>query len=379
MENVYLAALAEIVPGLGRSHILETVRQLGGAEATFKATGEQLASLGVYSEKKIENFLLNRKNIDPLHLAEVCRQKGIKIVSYFDDEYPKSLKEIHDPPLALYVLGNLPEDAYSIGIVGSRLATAYGIKTARYYAKAMVAGDIPVISGGAVGIDSAAHAAVVEEDGVTIAVLGCGVDIVYPATNAQLFKGILKRGAIVSEYPPGTQPQARFFPARNRIIVGLSRGVIVCEAAIKSGALITAHCAADEQREVYAVPGNIFEPTSIGCHTLIQQGAHLIADAREIFLDREAFYQKLNRTGGQQNLFKNKEKVLPPKEINNPDLSSMSADGKKIYHLLGQGALSMDDLIEQSGMDFTQISIELLDLQVLGLVDTDQTQKYFRK
>lgn len=380
MENVYLAALALVVPGLGRAHILETVERLGGAEATFKATGEQLDALGLYSEKKISNFLQNRKNVDVEQLNRVCQEKAIKIISCLDEEYPASLKEIHDPPLALYVKGNLPQDAYSIGIVGSRLATAYGVKAARYYAKSMAAGDIPVISGGAVGIDSAAHAAAVEEDGVTIAVLGCGVDIVYPATNVQLFKGILKKGALVSEYPPGTQPQARFFPARNRIIVGLSRGIIVCEAAVKSGALITAHCAADEQREVYAVPGNIFEPTSVGCHQLIKEGARLISDAREIFIDREAFYQKLDRNStAQQNLFQNMEKVLPPKQINNPDLSGMSEDGKKIYHLLGQGALSVDDLIEQTGLDFTQISMELLELQVMGLADTDQTQKYFRK
>lgn len=383
MDKIYLAAAAAVVPGLGRAHMLKAVEKLGSAKALFEATEVTLRNLGLFRDVAIRNYLKNRSTIVPETLAKVCEAKGIQIISYFDEEYPQSLKEIHDPPVVLYVMGNLPQNTYSIGIVGSRMATAYGLKCARFFAQSMVAGGIPVISGGATGIDSAAHAAALESDGVTVAVLGCGVDVAYPAKNKQLFQGILKRGALVSEFPPGTQPQARFFPLRNRIIVGLSRGVIVCEAAAKSGALITARCAADEHREVYCVPGNIFEPTSIGCHNFIQQGAHLISDPREIFVDREAYFEKLKRgpVTEQQNLFatvpKESQKLLPPKKMP-VDLNGISDIGKQIYQILNQGAMTIDSLIEECQISFTEISMELLDLQVAGLVDCDQQQKYFR-
>lgn len=380
VDKIYLAAVAAVVPGLGRSHVLQAVEILGSAQALFEASPETLRGLGLFRDVAINNFIKNRPKIVPATLAKVCEAQGIQIISYYDEEYPQSLKEIHDGPLVLYVLGNLPKESYSIGIVGSRMATAYGLKAARFFAQSMVAGGVPVISGGAAGIDSAAHAAALEADGVTVAVLGCGVDVVYPAKNKQLFQGILKRGALVSEYPPGTQPQAKFFPARNRIIVGLSRGIIVCEAAMKSGALITARCAADEHREVYCVPGNIFEPTSMGCHSFIQQGAKLISDPREIFLDREEYFEKLRRgpVMEQQNLFPPAKPKFLPKMEATKDLSQVSAVGKQIYQLLSQGPMSMDSLIEECQISFTEISMELLDLQVAGLVDCDQQQKYFR-
>lgn len=369
-----------MVPGLGIAHVPEAIVRLGSAEKLFKATGEELEALQLFSEKAISNFLLGRKKVDPLALGRRCQELGIQIVSYFEDDYPASLKEIHNPPLVLYVMGQLPKDGYHVAIVGSRLATAYGLKAAKYFGKSMVAGDTVVISGGAAGIDAAAHAAVLEEDGITVAVLGCGVDIAFPQENKQLFQGILKRGALVSEYPPGTPPRGPHFPARNRIIVGLSRGVIVCEAAKRSGALITARLAVEEHREVYCVPGSIFEPTSVGCHEMIQQGAKIISDAREIFLDREDYNLKLRRGVNKQVDLFQEEAVLKPaaKKVDNKLLLGASEKGKKLFELLGQGPLSLDSLIELSGLDFATISMEMLDLQVLGLVEQDQAQRYYR-
>lgn len=380
MDKLYLAGVGAIVPGLGIAHVPEAIVRLGSAEKLFKATGEELEALQLFSEKAISNFLLGRKKVDPLALGRRCQELGIQIVSYFEDDYPASLKEIHNPPLVLYVMGQLPKDGYHVAIVGSRLATAYGLKAAKYFGKSMVAGDTVVISGGAAGIDAAAHAAVLEEDGITVAVLGCGVDIAFPQENKQLFQGILKRGALVSEYPPGTPPRGPHFPARNRIIVGLSRGVIVCEAAKRSGALITARLAVEEHREVYCVPGSIFEPTSVGCHEMIQQGAKIISDAREIFLDREDYNLKLRRGVIKQVDLFHEEAVLKPaaKKVDTNLLLGASEKGKKLFELLGQGPLSLDSLIELSGLDFATISMEMLDLQVLGLVEQDQAQRYYR-
>jgi len=380
LDKLYLAGVSAVVPGLGLAHIPEAIARLGSAEKLFKATGEELTALQLFSSKAVSNFLSGRRKIDPLALGRRCQELGIEIISYFDGEYPASLKEIHNPPLVLYVMGQLPKDGYHVAIVGSRLATAYGVKAARYFAKSMVAGDTVVVSGGAAGIDAAAHAAVLEEDGVTVAVLGCGVDIVFPQENKQLFQGILRRGALVSEYPPGTPPRGPHFPARNRIIVGLSRAVIVCEAAKRSGALITARLGAEEHREVYCVPGSIFEPTSVGCHEMIRQGAKIVNDAREIFLDREDYNLKLRHGLNQQvDLFR-EQGVLKPavKKVENNLLSEASDQGKKLYELLGQGPMSLDSLIEISGLDFATVSMEMLDLQVLGLVEQDQTQRYCR-
>lgn len=383
VDKFYLAAIAATVPGLGKAHIFSALEKMGSAKVIYNATFSQLKDLQLFEDKSINNFIQGRDKYNPNFLKKICEQKDIHVISFFDNEYPLSLKEIHNPPLVLYVIGNLPKDGYNIAIVGARMATPYGIRVAKYFAKAMVAGEITVISGGAIGIDSAAHIGVLEDDGTTVAVLGCGVDVVYPSENKNLFQKIIKKGALVSEYPPGTYAQARFFPARNRIIVGLSRGVIVCEAAIKSGALITARCAVDEQREVYCVPGNIFESTSVGCHNMIQQGAQLIDDARQIFFDKEQYYLKFkNHQTAQTVLFENSntffnKKIVLQKPMNNVNLNNLSLLGRKLYNLIIE-PVSLDVLVEKTGANFTDISMELLDMQVMGIIDTDQTQRYFR-
>ena len=382
MEDLYLAALATIVPGLGPMRTLQAVKALGSAKAVFEATGEQLAELGLFNERAIANFLRGRRQADPELLGQMCRAQNIRVIGYFNPDYPDSLKEIHNPPLALYIRGHLPQSGYHVGIVGSRQATPYGLKVARYIAKSLVADNITVISGGASGIDSAAHAAALESGGRTVVVLGCGVDIAYPSENQRLFQGVLQKGALVSEYPPGTAPQARFFPARNRIIVGLSRAVVVCEAAAKSGALITARLAADEHREVYCVPGNIFEPTSVGCHGMLKQGAKLLDDVREIFQDREEYLAK-EQMGREGNLFAAGAPANVAVEKSaavqlHPAAENLSPLGKQIYNLLTQGPLGTEQLVEQTGVVLADLSMELLEMQVKGLIETDQAQRYYR-
>ncbi len=265
----------------------------------------------------------------------------------------------------------------NLAIVGSREASPYGLKAAAYFAEAFAKERIPVISGGARGIDTSAHKACLQAGGITVAVLGCGIDICYPAENRKLFASIAESGAVITEFAPGTEPKAYNFPARNRIIVGLARGVLVAEAARKSGAIITAGIAADEAREVYCVPGNIFTGSSIGCHDLIRTGAKLVDGPQDIFEDMQDWYSRNNII--QQDIFKMPEpdsKNTIEKEIKNMD--GMSVVSKKLLRLLLQGPLSLEELTEQSGEPFADVSMELLNLQVEGLITADQAQRYYR-
>ena len=372
MDVLYLAALCA-VPGLGRTKLSQLISQLGSAQAVFEATTDTLLRTGLCKPEGVAHFLDARKMDLPRKIGLFCRQYGVRLLSIYDEDYPASLKEINDPPLVLYVRGTLPKSPYNIAIVGSRAASHYGIKAAEFFARSMAKEKIAVISGGARGIDTAAHRGCLEENGVTVAVLGCGIDIAYPPDNQALFQRIAEKGAVVTEYPPGTMPKPQNFPSRNRIIVGLARGVIVAEAARKSGALITAHIAADEGREVYCVPGNIFEGKSIGCHDLIRSGARLIDGPQEIFEDIKNWYLAKQRQPLQPNIFDLPDAYAEPK----PQLK-LSELGQKLYNLLEQGPLSLEELTEQSGEALADISMELLNLQIEGCLDIDVAQRYYR-
>lgn len=389
MDDVYyLAAVCAVVPGLGRTKLPALISRLGGAKAVFNASAAELRAQGLFKESQIENFLENRKDDSPMRIADFCSKNQVKLLSIYDEEYPYSLKNISDPPLVLYVKGNLPHNIYGAAIVGSRQATAYGIKAASVFASVMAREGITLISGGARGIDTAAHEACLSAGGQTIAVLGCGLDRAYPYENKELFNRIARQGAVISEYSPGTKPLAMNFPARNRIIVGLSAAVIVAEAARKSGAIITANIAADEGRDVYCVPGNIFDGTSVGCHDLIRNGAKLIDSPEDVLEDVPSWKNILLQETYQPNLFeasldnthisKEEKREEKQKQLAKRLPDSVTPLGKKLWELLGQGTLSLEELTEQSGTDFTAVSIELLELQVAGLVKVNQGQRYYR-
>ncbi len=218
------------------------------------------------------------------HSLKTLASRRIGVVVSGEDSYPWLLKEIADPPLALFIKGNLPPpDSVFIAIVGSRNPTPYGVEVAKKLGRELSAAGVCVVSGAAAGIDSAAHRGALELNGFTIAVLGCGVDIAYPASNRLLLESIRKNGCLISEYPPGIKPDKFRFPERNRIIAGMCNGVVVVEAAEKSGALVTAECALSENREVFAVPGSIFSPKSAGTNFLIKNGATPVTCANDIF------------------------------------------------------------------------------------------------
>lgn len=374
MDTLYLAAVCAVVPGLGRSRIPDLINALGSVRAVFEASAATLTATGLCTPRAVQNFISNRDTRLPQMLDYFCRHNGVQILAYNDAAYPQSLQNLSDKPLVLYVKGELPQANYALAIVGSRRCTEYGVRAADYFAKAMTREGIPIISGGAKGIDTAAHEACLQAGGVTVAVLGCGLDIAYPPENARLFARIAERGALVSEYPPGVPPAAANFPARNRIIVGLSQAVLVAEAGKRSGAVITANIAADEGREVYCVPGNIFDGSSIGCHELIRTGAKLVDMPQDILDDKRSWQQAMNRRITQPSIFDCAPQE--PKPVPAPVTTEL---GAKLLALLQAGALSLEKLTEQSGAAFAAVSMELLDLQAAGLVAADQAQRYYRK
>lgn len=374
MDTLYLAAICAAVPGLGRSRIPALINALGSARAVFEADAATLTATGLCTLKAIHNFLGNRDARMPQKIDYFCRHHSVELLAYTDAAYPQSLQNLSDKPLVLYIKGTLPEAPYALAIVGSRRCTEYGVRAAACFAQAMTREGIPIISGGAKGIDTAAHEACLQAGGMTVAVLGCGLDIAYPPENARLFARIAERGALVSEYPPGVPPIAANFPARNRIIVGLSQAVLVAEAGKRSGAVITANIAADEGREVYCVPGNIFDGSSIGCHELIRTGAKLVDMPQDILDDKRSWQQAMNRRITQPSIFDCAPQK--PKPAPAPVTTEL---GAKLLALLQAGALSLEKLTEQSGAAFAAVSMELLDLQAAGLVATDQAQRYYRK
>lgn len=374
LDNFYLAALCA-VGGLGRAKIIKLVQAMGSAQAVYEAESQQLVATGIVKEDAVATFLSKRRKEVPVRLQRFCEQQGVALLSYRDAAYPQSLLQIADPPLALYVKGELPTAGYAVAVVGSRECTGYGIKAAKTLTKALALRGIPIISGGARGIDTQAHETCLSVGGKTVAVLGCGLDIAYPEENASLFERIVRNGgAVISEYAPGTKPLAKNFPARNRIIVGLAQGVLVAEAKQKSGAIITANIAADEGREVYCVPGNIFESTSAGCHELIRTGAKLVDKAEDILEDKLQWELARKERITQPSIFD-----FVSTEVEEEPKAQTSELGAKLLELLQVGSLPLEKLVEDSGADFASVSMELLELQGAGLVGQNQAMHYYRR
>lgn len=280
MEQFYLAAL-QMVPGIGSSRIKTLVDFFGSARQAWLADQGDLFLSKCLDYTVCNNLLSQRDKIDVYNLAEKLLKKNISLCSLRDQHYPSLLRNIFNPPYLLYYRGTLPASDKLIAIVGARKATAYGKNAAAMLAAALAAADIGIISGAARGIDTAAHQGALEQ-GSTIAVVGSGLDSCYPPENAGLLARIAETGAVISEYAPGVPAHPGHFPARNRIISGLCRGVIVVEAAEKSGSLITADLALEEGRDVFAVPGSIFAGNSKGTNRLIKMGAKLVDSAADV-------------------------------------------------------------------------------------------------
>ncbi|ANF98764.1 DNA-processing protein DprA [Paenibacillus bovis] len=307
----------------------------------------------------------------PAQLQEECIRerlslyydKGIEIMTIMDEAYPILMKEIAQPPWVLYTKGRQELlSSFCIGMVGTRVPTAYGRKVAELLAGDMAERGVTVVSGMARGIDSVCHEAVLQKNGNTIAVLGTGINVIYPPENRSLYHTIAERGLIVSEYPIGTRSSPGLFPQRNRIIAGLSHGSIVVEADVRSGSLITADYAMDSNRDVFAVPGPITSPKSQGTLALLKQGAILVTEAADITKEYDSIL--LNWC---DNPYKKEENGHPDAVVElssaiMSDISYLTEDEKTIYLILEQGDANIDELQLQSKFDFGLLHTVLLSL-----------------
>ncbi len=338
------------LPGAAK-RVWHLVERFGSAGDAWKATEKQLVALGGFTAGGARELVLRRRGVNPEAELALLDRKGITFLHFGDPEYPEPLKNIFDPPPGLFVRGKITgNDSQAVAVVGSRKATRYGLTVASRLAGDLAGSGVTVISGMARGIDTAAHRGALEAGGRTIAVLGCGLDVAYPGENAGLMEEIARKGAVVSEFPLGTRPEAWHFPVRNRIISGLSRGVVVVEAAPRSGALITADFALDQGRDVMAVPGNVTSDLSRGPNRLIRQGARPVESAADILEDL-----------GLERLFRPEEREAPG--------ASLSPEEEAVRKIISScEPVTLDDLVDRSGMPAQKVLAVLTFLEMKGIV-----------
>jgi DNA processing protein len=353
-----------MVPGIGPARLRTLVNHFGDPESALAASERELTAVDGIDRVLARKILSERSFEKEIQIQLSRLDKSVaRIVTFWDKEYPENLKKIYDPPVMLFVRGSLSNtDKYSIAIVGTRTPTTYGRHIAEKFAAELAEQGIVVISGLARGIDTIAHATTVRSGGRTIAVLGSGVDIIYPSENTRLSEQILVGGAIVSEYYMGSKPDAVNFPRRNRIISGISIGTILIETDVNGGAMITAGTALDQNREVFALPGSIFEKKSRGTNKLIKEGrAKLVQDMSDV-LDELSY--KLRP------ILKEQPKQLPRVQF--------SIFEQKIFDTLTDEPLHIDALAEKCAMATSDLLVQLLSLELKGVVK-QLPGKYFTK
>lgn len=367
--------------GIGPVLIRRIIDQAGSAEAATQLSRRELQRVEGIGSGRAETIARSLEQAGRDAEAEIARaaEQGVVLVTPEDESYPALLKEIHDPPVVLYVRGALePRDLQSVAIVGSRRCSHYGREQAERFAALLAGAGVTVISGGARGIDSAAHRGALQPTmGRTIAVLGSGVDVPYPPENAKLFEQIASgRGAVVSEFPLGTPPNAENFPRRNRIVAGMSRGTLVVEADERSGALITARMAIEDHgRPVFALPGRVDNKMSAGPHKLIREGAALVTCLEDIF----AALEPLPDSVRQGTLFPGP--VADAEPVGNGSASKFDGLGEQqrlILEHLGGAETNVDGLADATGLDVGVILRELTFLSLKGLVKRVDGQTFAR-
>ncbi|NLB78003.1 MAG: DNA-protecting protein DprA [Clostridiaceae bacterium] len=357
-ELEYLLKLSRI-ENLRTTVKIDLLTLMGSPKKIFNADKGILFKAG-FSQQNYEAFHSNELSQEIKNIIETCNKKSISIIPISHDEYPEMLKYIPDPPLLLYVRGIIPK-SNSIAIVGSRKASGYGIETAFKMASELALSDITIVSGMARGIDTASHSGALDAGGKTVAVLGCGVDIIYPPENRSIMERIIKSGAVISEYPPGSPPSMIHFPSRNRIISGMSLGTLIVEAGLKSGSLITANCALEQGRDVYAIPGNINNYNSMGTNRLIKDGAKIVLNPDDI-LDELSFgmvpLEKKSKGKGKRRTIISGEK------------------DKKVVSALRIEDLCDEELSEKTNIQLIDLYEVLLDLELKGIIKKSITGKY---
>jgi len=364
-ELFYLLALS-FVPGVGRVLFLRLIERFGSGKAVFSAKRRELDQVpGLRDEAKeaIIRFDGKKKAEEELRKAEAL---GISLLTIRDEDYPTLLYEIPDPPPILYIKGKLPsDDDPALAVVGTRTPSRYGKKVASELSEVLASLGVVIVSGLARGIDEEAHKAALSASGKTVAVLGSGLDVIYPRENKPLAERIAENGAVISEFPLGTAPERGNFPVRNRIISGLSLGTLVIEAWERSGALITAKLALEQNREVFAVPGNIDSRMSIGTNYLIKRGAKLVQCSDDVI---EEFPPKFR----DRLISKEKEKREP--------LPDLSPEEERVYNELSPvDPLHIDRLAEVLDLSPSSLLPLLLSLEIKGLISQLPGNNYLRK
>lgn len=337
-----------LVKGIGAVRLRNLIQHFGDVETAWHASPQEMRAAGL-GPKLIETMQQVRAGVSLELVWERVHRLGIQVLTWEDEAYPRRLKEIDQPPPVLYLRGNLlPEDEWAVAIVGTRGITAYGRQVTAEITSVLARRGVTVISGLARGIDAEAHKAALNAGGRTLAVLGSGVDQIYPPEHRQLANQIIASGALMSDYAPGTPPDGVNFPPRNRIISGLSMAVIVIEAGERSGALITAEFAADQGREVFAVPGNINAPKSVGCNRLIHQGARPLLTPEDVLesLDLASFQQQRVARA-----------VLPKDEVE-----------ARLLSVLTREPMHVDDIRARVDMPIEKVSATLALMELKGMV-----------
>ena len=344
------------IQGIGSARLQKLAAYFPDLSTAWYANRSDLLASGL-PERICDLFIASRKNIDPENILDSILTKGIEIQTIDDDTYPRRLKEINNPPPVIYLKGEyIPTDEWAVAIVGTRIATSYGKQITQELAAFLANHDITVVSGMARGVDAFAHQSAIQSNGRTIAVLGCGVDVVYPPEHKNLASQIEKHGAIMSDYLPGTPPESSNFPPRNRIISGLSLATIVIEAGEKSGALITASYAAEHGRDVYALPGPIYAAQSKGTNRLISQGAIPLLN----------YDQLLDNLNIRQDAIMEKPRALLPE----------NETEEMILACLNDEPLLIDEIMNRTNLPIHTISATLSMMELKGFVTQIEGVKY---
>ncbi len=348
-----------LTPGLGRTALIRLMDVFGSAQDILKAGPE--AWIGKAAIRPDVAHALPATPHPRVEKALCDLEKlQVSIIPLSDSSYPSLLKTIHDPPALLYVRGKLSQDK-TLAVVGARRASDPGRELAFEICTELASRGITIVSGLARGIDTAAHSGALEGGGVTVGIFGCGIDRVYPRENAHLLNHILEKGAVLSEYPPGTPPLPGHFPGRNRIISGLSRGVLVVEAAEESGSLITAEFALEHGREVFAVPGPVHASGSRGVNQLLKDGAHVVTESRDIL---EVLWPGIPS--------------VESREAESAFASRLSGDAHRIYEFLGREPLAADEIVRKCGLTPMEVFDILLHLELQGGIEQLPGMRFVR-
>ena len=364
MDNIRSCFFLKSVPGVGSLLGKRLIDRFTSPQNIIQASAEKLLQVEGITRRHVAAIKNHKMPESVTTELDLVAQKNYRIVTLTDPDYPPLLREIPDPPLLLYVSGTLCSSDLKIAVVGSRNATAYGLQTTKILCAGLAALGVTIVSGMARGIDTAAHEGALAAGGKTIAVLGSGLDRIYPAENTKLFHRISSNGGVVSEFSMLAEPEAHHFPLRNRIISGLSLGTVVVEATRKSGSLITARLAAEQNREVFAVPGSIQSFKSTGTHTLIKQGAKLVEHAQDIVEELAPYFLE---PGCPENIPRSEAGRMP---------ISLSDDEARVYDALEPYTIHIDELTRKISMESAKLSGILLQLELKGLVH-QSPGKYF--